>query len=172
MTDEAAIEQYQEARRAQLCLQVLEHQLSHPRCKLRDACKAVDIPERTFRHWLSIGVLDDWLSEFADSMVRTGRNQVLENWPKVLKYMAEIATGVTVVKGANPVSAAEFLRKVAGIKFSVTERPPAIGEMNVFMLPQAQFTVKDGKPVLPDIIEGELVSEESDQAPSLLESSD
>ena len=181
MVDETtAIEKYQDVKRVELCLQILEYQLKNPRCTQVEACDTVGVPERTFRYWLSQGILDDWLAEYADSMVRTGRNQVLDSWGNVLGYMVKIATGAVEVKGANPVSAADFLRKVAGIKFSVTEQPQAIAEMTIFMLPQVHIGVKDGKPVLDspsDIVSGEFRDitdspEASDQAPPSLESCD
>lgn len=168
--ERTAIERYDDVRKTEILLRVLRYQTDNPRASRVDACEAVGIPDRTLRHWLSQGILDDYLAEFAAAMSKEGRGILLERWSKILHYQGELASGSKIVKGANPTSAAEFCRKVAGVEFAVKERAPSIGEMNLFMLPQAHFIVRDGKPQLEseDIVDGEFeeVGPSEDSSPS------
>lgn len=154
---ESAAEKYDRARKMGILLQVLEYQLAHPRAKRKAACEAVGISDRTFRSWMAEGILDDWLTEFSDATKRSGRAIILDNWDKVIKFQLEIATGLREVRGASPTTAANFLRQLAGIGFSIQERAPVAKEMNLFMLPQVNVMVSDGK---PQIIEGTIISDE------------
>lgn len=155
--EKTAIERYDDVRKTEILLRVLRYQTDNPQASRVDACEAVGVPDRTLRHWLSQGILDDYLAEFAAAMSKEGRAVLLEMWSGILQYQGELASGAKTVKGANPTSAAEFCRKVAGVEFAVKEKVSSIGEMNMFMLPQIHFTVRDGKPQLEseDIVDGE-----------------
>lgn len=157
MEDKSAIEQFNLTRQVELCLTIRQYLMEHNKATVAEACSTVDVPVRTFYQWLNDGVLDEYFSEFSGAMARIGRTTVLDRWESVIDNMVAIASGTKVIKGANPVSAAEFLRKVAGIAYAIDETPAVnVDQMNVFMLPQAMAIVREGKPQLvEDIVDAE-----------------
>lgn len=175
MTDNDQVVKYNDAIKAQKCIEVLEHKRQN-HCSTAAACVAVGLAESTFYYWRKQGKLQAYMEEAtADTraaLVSVGKAQAVLALPDVMDYMVKLATGETVARGASPIRAAEFVLKMAG----VSGVGPATGETNINILnllpQQVVFPLESGRPTLDDqgrliaqeeVIEGEAVEVKSSQ---------
>lgn len=130
---------------------------------IREACQACNVPERTFYRWVAGGVLDGYLAECREGRSMAAATMAAEAIPDIMRYMIGIASGTEVVRGANPIAAAQLVFGAAGVKAEMA--PPAAPDSKsptilTFMPQLVTFRVEHGSPVTEDgtlIIEGESI---------------
>ena len=161
------LSEYNRTVRFRRTLAVMRYQVENG-ASVQEACKACNVPERTFYRWISEGTLDDYLAECSEGWSKAVAAQALEAVGAIMMYMIEIASGAKVVRGANPIAAAKFVFKFAGLE-PYTRTPKSDGNTDVLlgMPKQVQFLVVDGSPVLDKhgrvmIIDGELKESTND----------
>ena len=173
--DKTIVEEYNDAVKAQRCIEVLEYKQDHS-VSTADACQAMGLAESTFYYWRKQGALQVHMEESTArtraALVSIGQAQAVLALPDVMEYMVKLATGEMVARGASPIRAAEFVMKMAGV--SGAETPPAGAETNINimnLLPQQVCfgRMEGGHPTLDDqgriivpaeIVEGEVVEVE------------
>lgn len=167
MDEREQIELVTEEVKFQRALAVIEHQVKHG-TSVRAACRACNVPERTFYRWLGEGVLKDYLDESRESRSQAVSSMATEALPDVMQYMIDVATGKVQVRGANPVAAAEFVfAKAGGAMTSAAEVAAQSTTQVLAFIPQLS-TVRivhalsgpdtDTEPV--EVIEGEIADVE------------
>jgi hypothetical protein len=133
-------------------------------CSVQGACEACNVAERTFYRWLSNGIFDPYLDEAAGGRHQTIRDKAIQAVERIMDYMIAIAAGEVRTRGANPISAAEFVFRHAGIE----ERPETAqpgNQVNILvgLLEMVRFDIRDATPVLRDgkpvVIQGEVIED-------------
>jgi hypothetical protein len=146
----------------QRALAVLAHQVAEG-STIREACVACDVKERTFYRWISEGLLANHLAECREGRSKAAATMAAEAIPDIMGYMIEIASGKNVVRGANPIAAAQLVFTAAGVKTEMAPvSQPEIDTPTIlaFMPQLVTFKVEHGSPVTEDgtlIIEGSAV---------------
>ena len=167
----SSVEKFDREVKAQKCLAVLDYQIQHG-CNRTEACEALGLSVRTVNSWLSSGVLDGYLDDLAEARTRDARNIILNRWEDIVLHMAMMASGERVTRG-NPVTAAEWCAKFAGIKPQTEPAPIHQTNILVHMPEQVHFDVKDGtprltgegrpvviKPAAEEVLDGELIDDD------------
>lgn len=166
MTD--AIVEVTDEIRLQRALTVMAHRIAHG-STIKAACEACNVPERTFYDWVEQGVLGDYLAQCQEARATVASTIAAEVVPDVMQYMIAIATGAKVVRGANPIAAAQFVFAAAGVKEPVASAAELPGGPTVLQfLPQmVTFNVIQGIPAVlsANVIEGEAEEVPDEKAP-------
>jgi len=160
MTNE--IETVKDEVKLQRALSVLTHQVEEG-LTVREACRACNVPERTFYRWIAEGLLTDHLAECRMGRAKAAATMAAEAIPDIMQYMINIASGTKVARGANPIAAAQLVFSAAGVK---SEMAPSSSQAHetptilAFMPQLVTFKVEHGSPATEDgtlIIEGQAV---------------
>jgi hypothetical protein len=93
-------------------LAVLHYRIEH-HATTGEACAACGVPESTFYHWLSEGVLREYLRDTRIVATHTTNQMINAAWPRILEHQIRIAAGQVTQRGANPTQAAKFLADIA-----------------------------------------------------------
>ena len=149
--DEAnALEEYQRTVRVQRALSVMDYQVTNGGTTA-DACKAVDVPVRSFYRWVRDGLITEYLDSPRGGVLAVLADKAIMSLPKVLEHITAIATGDKEVRGASPVAAAKWVASMAGVSIEAVEP-----EADVVVIPMTpivlarmpetvRFIIKDGK---------------------------
>ena len=151
--EESSLELYHDTVRAERLIEVMRYQVAN-HCSAQKACEACDLAYRTFRDWVSKGILDRYLGEVRAAHSNSLREKAIEKSGDILDHMIQIATGKVQIRGANPVRAAELVLQWAGVSpheaQDVDRDEPTGPTINILTLvpEQVMFDVKDGAPAL------------------------
>ena len=157
-----AVDAVKDEVRLQRALAVLACQIEEG-STIHDACKACNVPERTFYRWVAEGVLEVHLAECREGRAKAAATMAAEAIPDIMRYMIRIASGVQAVRGANPIAAAQLVFNAAGVKSEMAPTTPPSADtptILAFMPQLVTFKVEHGSPVAEDgtlIIEGQAV---------------
>lgn len=115
-------------------LRLFKHRSANPEQDMATACEELAIPLEVAQQWIEDDKFATYLAQSHELASDISQAIALEELPRVVQAMADVATGKRRIVGSNPTAAAEFVLRVAQLGAHAEEKVgKALSQVNIYM---------------------------------------